>query len=104
MNTPRTLLAAAALLGLAGTAQAQDTIQVVGQGENFAVRYAPEYGGNILGGGFVREVALGQNSRILYADQGIGQKAPGIPTFVGGQNGEVVYLPAPAARMSVASR
>ncbi|WP_277755310.1 hypothetical protein [Teichococcus oryzae] len=40
MNTPRTLLAAAALLGFDGLAQAQQPFTVTGQGENFSVRYA----------------------------------------------------------------
>ncbi|MXP62303.1 hypothetical protein E0493_02920 [Roseomonas sp. M0104] len=103
MTASRTLFAAAALLGMSGTlAQAQDALTVTGTGENFAVSYAAEHTGNILGGGFAKVVDQGRNSRIVYADPALGQKASGLPVFTGGQEGAVVYLPAPAAPLTMA--
>ncbi|HWL69283.1 MAG TPA: hypothetical protein VNS22_12960 [Geminicoccus sp.] len=37
----------------------------------------------------------GDDSTILYPDPTLGQRASGIPAFVGGHNGDVVYRPSP---------
>ncbi|HWL80853.1 MAG TPA: hypothetical protein VNR89_07870 [Roseomonas sp.] len=104
MTLSRTLLAATALLGLGGgLAQAQEAFTVAGTGENFAVSYAPGYTGNILGGGFATVADAGQNTRIVYADTTLGRKASGIPVLTGGQEGTVIYLPAPATPMALAA-
>ncbi|HWL82447.1 MAG TPA: hypothetical protein VNR89_15975 [Roseomonas sp.] len=105
MSTSRILLGAAALLGLAGAVPARASLEAVTQGESFANQYAPEFRGNIVGGGFARETMPGDNSTILYADSTIGRRAPGTPVFVGGHNGDVAYLTTPASMpVSRASR
>ncbi|MXP64042.1 hypothetical protein E0493_11875 [Roseomonas sp. M0104] len=96
MNASRILLGAAALLGLAGTLPAQARLEAVTQGESFANPYAPEFRGNVVGGGYTREVSLGQDSAIVYSDPSIGRRASGIPFFVGGHSEDVVYRPSPA--------
>ncbi|MDJ0390636.1 hypothetical protein QMO56_21205 [Roseomonas sp. E05] len=102
MTITRSLLAAIALVGLAGAAQAQD-LAVTNRGENFAVQYDPSYTGNILGGGYARFTQLGRETQITYADPTLGKHAAGIPVDLGGSHGEVVYLPqAPASSMMAA--
>jgi hypothetical protein len=95
MNSIRTLLAALLVAGAAGAAQAQEPFQVTGRGENFAVEYAPDYTGNIVGGGEVLTTTTGKDPRVVYADPNVSQTA-GIPSFTGGSQGDVVYT-APAA-------
>lgn len=99
MSASRTLLAAAALLGLVGTAQARDLV-VNDNGENFSVSYAADYIGNVVGGGAVRTQGNGNTLAIIYEDERFTQAAEGTPVDRGGSNGEVAYL----ASTSVASR
>ncbi|MBC9207593.1 hypothetical protein IBL26_12180 [Roseomonas aerophila] len=96
----RTLLAATALLSLSAFgASAQEPFRVTGRGENFAVEYAPGYTGNIVGGGAAPHVASGDTTQADYAHPVYEHAAPGIPTFRGGREGDVVYLPAPATSL-----
>jgi hypothetical protein len=92
MNTIRTLLAALLVAGAAGAAQAQEPFQVTGNGENFAVEYAPGYTGNIVGGGVLRDTTTGKDPRAIYTAPNVSQTA-GIPSFTGGSQGDVVYTP-----------
>ncbi|HWL84125.1 MAG TPA: hypothetical protein VNR89_24470 [Roseomonas sp.] len=103
MTMTRSLLAAIALLGLAGAAQAQD-LTVTNQGENFEVQYDPSYTGNIVGGGYARFTQLGQNTTVAYADPSLGNHAPGIPVDLGGSHGEIAYLPQGPASTMMAAR
>jgi len=104
MTRSRTLLAAAALLGLSGASALAAPLTVTNQGENFAVSYADDYTGNILGGGMVRTEGKGRNLQIFYDDPQFARRAPGLPVFVGGSQGDVAYLPAPAGQGLMAAR
>ena len=95
MITFRALLATGALLGLTATAQARDAFSVTGMGENFAVEYAPGYSGNIVGGGSATQRSSGESGQILYSDATAARRTAGVPTFVGGNEGDVVYQPVP---------
>lgn len=104
MSASRTLLAAAALMGLAaGSAMAQP-LTVTGRGENFAVTYDESYTGNVVGGGAVRTEGNGQNLRIVHEDARFAHRSAGIPIFEGGSEGNVVYLPPAVANTSLAAR
>ncbi|MXP63066.1 hypothetical protein E0493_06825 [Roseomonas sp. M0104] len=96
MIRSRTLLATAALLGLSGASALAAPLTVTGQGENFAVAYADDYTGNILGGGTVRTEGNSRNLRIIHDDARFAQRPAGLPVFQGGSEGDVAYLPAPA--------
>jgi hypothetical protein len=100
----RTALLSAVLLttGLAGGASAAEVFPVTSQGESFSVDYSHDQN-NIVGGGFARASGGGQDVRISYADPSIGNKAPGIPVFVGGSEGRIAYITAPAST-TLASR
>jgi hypothetical protein len=96
MTPIRILLAATAMMGMSSLgAQAEEPFHVTGQGENFAVEYAPGYTGNIVGGGTSPRTSSGDAGQAEYAIPTNGIAAPGIPTFRGGREGDVVYIPAP---------
>jgi predicted secreted protein len=99
----RTALLSAVLLttGLAGAASAADSFPVFSQGESFSADYSHDMN-NIVGGGFA-SASGGQDVRISYANPNIGNKAAGIPVFVGGSQGDVAYVVAPAS-VALASR
>jgi hypothetical protein len=104
MNASRTLLAAAALMGLAaGSAMAQP-LTVTDRGENFAVTYDENYAGNVVGGGAVETRGNGNNLRIIHEDARYARHSAGVPVFEGGSEGQVVYLPAPQAPTTLAAR
>lgn len=90
----RASMVAAALLasGLAGTAAHAQ--QVINQGEQFEVHYPAGYTGNIVGGGEVLRT-LGESPRVIYSAPLHSLPPPGIPYQPGGQDRDVVYLPAP---------
>lgn len=104
MSAFRTLLAATALLGAASAAASAAPLTVTSQGENFAVEYAPDYTGNIVGGGFVRLQGNNQSLRIIHDDASFARQASGIPVFTGGSEGHVAYLPASGASNTLAAR
>ena len=104
MNAIRILLPAAALLGFATLAQAQEPFTVASQGESFAVEYAADYRGNILGGGVAHFEGQGRNATVRYADPTLGRRAAGLAVDRGGQNGDVVYLPLPQRASTLAAR
>lgn len=104
MTIRNTLLAALALLGLGGAAQAREPFVVTGQGEEFAVQYDPAYTGNIVGGGYAAFVGNGHESQIVYADPTIGRRAPGIPVMIGGEHAEIAYLPQTGGASLLAAR
>jgi len=103
MKITRALAAALALATMAGVAQAQEPLTVTGYGENFAVRYADDYTGNIVGGGYAHFVNQGQETQIAYANPHLGRHSPGIPVDLGGDE-DVAYLPQPAAPTRLATR
>ncbi|HWX49392.1 MAG TPA: hypothetical protein VNZ61_15160 [Roseomonas sp.] len=103
MITFRALLATGALLGFAGTAQAQDAFAVTGIGENFAVRYAPDYRGNVLGGGSTNLRDGGESLQIHYPDVLAPRPSAGIPAFVGGKEGDILYRPLPVGSTTMAA-
>ncbi|HWL80981.1 MAG TPA: hypothetical protein VNR89_08510 [Roseomonas sp.] len=104
MTRSRTLLAAAALLGLSGASALAAPLVVTNQGENFAVTYADDYTGNIVGGGTVRTEGNSRNLRIIYDDAQFARRPAGLPVFRGGSEGDVAYLPAPAVHGLMAAR
>ena len=91
MNATRTLLAAAALIGLTGAAQARDLV-VNDNGENFSVSYAQSHTGNVIGGGTVHTQGNGNNLSIIYEDARFAQSAEGTPVDRGGSNGDVAKI------------
>lgn len=104
MSAFRTLLAATALLGAASAAATAAPLAVTSQGENFAVDYAPDYTGNIVGGGFVRLEGNNQSLRIIHQDDRFARQAAGTPVFTGGSEGSVAYLPTSGASNTLAAR
>lgn len=104
MTRSRTLLAAAALMGLAAGPALAEPLTVTGQGENFAVTYDRAYTGNVVGGGAVQVENRGQNVRIIHRDPSFARHSAGIPVFEGGSEGEVVYLPQAEGNTSLAAR
>jgi hypothetical protein len=104
MSSFRTLLAAAALVGFSGAAALATPLTVTGTGENFAVAYAPDYTGNIVGGGVVRVTGNGESQQIAHLDRRFAQQPAGIPVFVGGSEGTVAYLPAQNPTQFLANR
>jgi hypothetical protein len=103
MNASRTLLAAAALLGLSGAAAIAAPLTVSGTGENFAVQYDATYSGNIVGGGIVASETRGKDNRVVYANPNH-VRMVGIPVQAGGSEGEVSYLPPALSSVWMASR
>jgi hypothetical protein len=103
MSSIRTLLAAAALVGLSGATAFATPLTVVNQGENFAVEYDAGYTGNIVGGGTVRVAGQGESQVIAYSDPGFANRSAGIPVFTGGSEGSVAYLPV-ASSAAMAAR
>ncbi|MDJ0386922.1 hypothetical protein QMO56_02245 [Roseomonas sp. E05] len=99
-----TFLAAAALLGLSGASALAAPLTVTNQGENFAVTYADDYTGNILGGGLVQVEGRGRNLQIIYDDARFARRPAGFPVFLGGSEGDVAYLPTPTASGLLAAR
>lgn len=83
--------ALATMLALAAPAGAQ--ITVLSQGESFAVQRDPADTGNVVGGGAVEVLNQGENLRIRHRDPAYAERAPGLPVPVGGNNGDIVYLP-----------
>jgi hypothetical protein len=104
MTAFRTLLAATALLGAATAAASAAPLAVTSQGESFAVEYAPDYTGNIVGGGFVRTEGNNRSLRIIHEDASFARQSAGIPVFIGGSEGNVAYLPASGASNTLAAR
>lgn len=98
MSKTRNLFGALALTISAGMAQAQ-MLTITGTGENFAVEYAPDHVGNIVGGGPVTLTGGAQDGLILYQDMSFAQRRAGIARDMGGES-PLVYLPqVPAATM-----
>ena len=79
------------MLAVAAPAGAQ--ITVVSQGESFAVQRDPADTGNAVGGGAVEVLNQGENLRIRHRDPAYAERSPGLPVAVGGNNGDIVYLP-----------
>jgi predicted secreted protein len=104
MSSIRTLLAAAALVGLSGATAFATPLTVVSQGENFSVQYDAGYTGNIVGGGTVRIAGQGESQVIAYSDPSFANRSAGIPVFTGGSEGSVAYLPADASASQLAVR
>jgi hypothetical protein len=104
MNAFRTLLAAAALLGSAGTTAYSAPLTLVNQGENVSVEYDTGYTGNIVGGGAVSVTCQGESQQISYNDSRFEQHAAGIPVFTGGSEGDVAYLPVVSSTTQMAAR
>jgi hypothetical protein len=101
----RNAILSAALLtaGLVGAAHAQD-LQVINQGEQFAVEYPAGYTGNIVGGGVTRVASQGENVQIAHLDSRFAQQPAGIPVFVGGSEGSIAYVPAQGQAQFLANR
>jgi hypothetical protein len=90
-------------VGFSGAAALATPLTVTGTGENFAVAYAPDYTGNIVGGGVVASETRGKDNRVVYA-QANHAMTSGIPVFTGGSEGNVAYLAAPSATATLAAR
>jgi hypothetical protein len=104
MTPFRTLLAAAALIGVAASATASAApLTVTGTGESFAVQYDERYTGNIVGGGAVASETRGKDNRVVYA-QANHAMTTGVPVFVGGSEGTVAYMPIQNPTQLLASR
>jgi hypothetical protein len=82
----------AAIGASAAVAHANGPIEVVGQGENFAVIYPPGHDENVVGGGRVAVAGRGENLRIRYLDPGAAHPVPGVPVPTGGESGGVAYI------------
>jgi len=88
------VIAAAALLGLTGASMV--SAQVVPghmQGESFSVSTDPSRTNNLVGGGHLRTTGGGDDMQIQYEKTFTGASSAGIPSWSGGQNGDVVYTP-----------
>jgi hypothetical protein len=95
-----TLVAIIAIMGISGVgAAAREPVQVY-QGESFSTQYAPGFTGNIVGGGTLPRTYSGDASQADYAVPNFSRTAPGIPTFRGGAEGDIEYLPVPASHRS----
>ncbi|MDJ0390322.1 hypothetical protein QMO56_19605 [Roseomonas sp. E05] len=73
-------------------AQANGPIEVVGQGENFAVVYPPGHDENIVGGGRAEVAGNGENLGIRYLDHAAAHPVSGVPVPTGGESDGVAYL------------
>lgn len=82
----------AAIGGSAAVAHANGPIEVVGQGENFAVSHPPDHQENVLGGGRVAVAGNGEDLRIRYLDPAAAHPVPGVPVATGGESGGVDYI------------
>ncbi|MFC3125101.1 hypothetical protein ACFOD4_08520 [Pseudoroseomonas globiformis] len=82
----------AATAAFAAGAQASGPIEVIGQGENFAVSYPPDHDENVVGGGRAEIVGRGENLRIRYLNPAAAHPVPGIPVPTGGESGGVAYV------------
>jgi hypothetical protein len=92
-----TLVAAMAIVGVGGVdAVAREPVQMY-QGESFSQQYAPGFTGNIVGGGTSPRTYSGDATQADYALPNRVRAAPGIPTFRGGPEGDIEYLPVPAS-------
>ncbi|EHL97031.1 hypothetical protein HMPREF9946_04434 [Acetobacteraceae bacterium AT-5844] len=89
-------LAAALVTGFAGAAAAEQSISVLGTGENFAVDYSND-GGNILGGGPVRVVGHGESAVYQHSANAPAQRGWTPHVVSQGEAGRVIYTPAPNA-------
>jgi len=78
--------------GSAAAAYANDSIEVIGQGENFAVAYPPGHDENVVGGGRVDIAGRGESLRIRYLDSDTAHPVPGVPLPTGGEAGGVAYV------------
>ncbi|MBO1073344.1 hypothetical protein [Roseomonas marmotae] len=92
MTAFRTLLAATALLATSAATVSANPLTVQSQGETFAVQYAADHTGNILGGGAVRTEGNGNSLRIIHLNNAFARQPSGIPTFSGGSEGSIAYL------------
>ncbi|MFC3123430.1 hypothetical protein ACFOD4_00015 [Pseudoroseomonas globiformis] len=101
MINTRFLLTALALTSLAGGAQAQISVKVLG--ENFSVAYSDSNTGNVVGGGQVRVDTFGQDLRIVHLEQAASRRAPGLPVDLGDDKG-IVYRPLPDRAIPLAAR
>lgn len=93
MKTIATFAAAVAIAASFVTSSDAQHLTILGQGENFAVEYAPGYSGNVVGGGHVRVFRNGENLEVQHHDDRFAMRSPGIPFFTGGSEGSIVYLP-----------
>lgn len=82
----------AAVGGSAAAAYANGPIEVIAQGENFAVKYPPGHDENVAGGGRVDVAGRGENVRIRYLDPETAHPVPGVPVPTGGEAGGVAYI------------
>jgi hypothetical protein len=109
MNTIRTLLAAAILVGASAAAIAAlaavsahasaAPLVVVEQGESFAVRHEDGLTGNIVGGGMVGAIGQGESQQIRYADAGFAHPGAGGRVLAAGSaGGRASGLPRPILR------
>jgi hypothetical protein len=101
-NSIRALnLSAILALGVPLTAFAAEPFPVMSQGESFSVDYSNDRN-NIVGDGFATATG-GEDVHISYANPNIGNRAAGIPVFVGGSEGDVAYIVMPNSN-TLASR
>jgi hypothetical protein len=97
--TRNTLFASVIALGAAGAAIGAAPSALADEGTDPPIASvvpdaAGHLRGSVVGGGFARFAGGGESAQIVYADPGVGQRAPGIPVFVGGgESAQVVYLP-----------
>ena len=82
----------AAIGAAAAAAHANGPIEVVGQGENFAVVYPPGHDENVVGGGGVEVAGRGENLRTCYLDPGAAHPVPDVPVPTSGESGGVAYI------------
>lgn len=90
-------------LSMVALGQPAAAIEILGQGENFAVAY-DDPAQNVVGGGAVSVTRKGESMRIDYAP-GAPAQPPRIARFVGqGESGSIQYLPAtPAASLNASA-
>jgi len=82
----------AAVGGSATLTYANGPIEVIAQGENFAVAYPPGHDETVVGGGRVDVAGRGENMRIRYLDPATAHPVPGVPVPTGGETGGVTYI------------
>lgn len=102
MKSLQIFLAASSVLGLIGPASvaqpadlADGQGQMVGRltGDATRAQYSDDYTGNIVGGGDrISQRLSGDATSAQYTNPHV-RRAPGIPTFVGGREGDIVYVP-----------
>ncbi len=103
-NTVALALAASLTLGSA-QAGAEGLLypRTIGSGESASVDYGPGPRGNIVGGGIALMDSEGENTSVTYRETVHGQEPVRARAVGGGEDVSVIYVPASATALTVAS-